>query len=72
MPTPTHGAARTRAGAILKRIDEFETLVGTIKRRLHVAHQRLKDVMEGNGAVDFQEPSKDGSRKVRVSELIGV
>ena len=28
---------------------EFETPVGTIKRRLHVARQRLKDVLEGAG-----------------------
>jgi RNA polymerase sigma-70 factor, ECF subfamily len=60
-------------GRSLKQMSrEFETPVGTIKRRLHVARQRLKDVLEGNSAVDFQEPSKDGSRKVRMNELIGV
>jgi DNA-directed RNA polymerase specialized sigma24 family protein len=30
---------------------EFETPVGTIKRRLHVARNRLKKVMEGAGAM---------------------
>ncbi len=60
-------------GRSLKQMSrEFETPVGTIKRRLHVARQRLKDVLEGNSAVDFQEPSKDGSRKVRLNDLIGV
>jgi DNA-directed RNA polymerase specialized sigma24 family protein len=47
---------------------EFETPVGTIKRRLHVARQRLKDVLEGNSAF-AEEPSKDGGRRF---EMIGV
>jgi RNA polymerase sigma-70 factor (ECF subfamily) len=35
-------------GRSLKQMSrEFETPVGTIKRRLHVARQRLKDVLEG-------------------------
>jgi hypothetical protein len=28
---------------------EFETPVGTVKRRLHVARQRLKEVLEDGG-----------------------
>lgn len=60
-------------GRSLKQMSrEFETPVGTIKRRLHVARQRLKDVLEGNSAVDFQEPSKDGSTGKRMRELIAV
>ena len=60
-------------GRSLKQMSrEFETPVGTIKRRLHVARQRLKDVLEGNSAVDFQEPSKDGTREMRMRDLIGV
>jgi RNA polymerase sigma-70 factor (ECF subfamily) len=60
-------------GRSLKQMSrEFETPVGTIKRRLHVARQRLKDVLEGNSAVDFQEPSKDGSMGKRMRELMAV
>jgi RNA polymerase sigma-70 factor (ECF subfamily) len=60
-------------GRSLKQMSrEFETPVGTIKRRLHVARQRLKDVLEGNSAVDFQEPSKDGSTGKRMRELMAV
>lgn len=60
-------------GRSLKQMSrEFETPVGTIKRRLHVARQRLKDVLEGNSAVDFQEPSKDGSAGKRMRELMAV
>ena len=60
-------------GRSLKQMSrEFETPVGTIKRRLHVARQRLKDVLEGNSAVDFQEPSKDGNMGNRMRELMAV
>ena len=31
---------------------EFDAPVGTIKRRLHVARQRLKDVLEAGGEVN--------------------
>jgi RNA polymerase sigma-70 factor (ECF subfamily) len=31
---------------------EFETPVGTIKRRLHVARLRLKAVLEGSSGID--------------------
>jgi RNA polymerase sigma-70 factor (ECF subfamily) len=35
-------------GRSLKQMSrEFEVPTGTIKRRLHVARQRLKDVLEG-------------------------
>lgn len=40
-----------RGRSLKQMAREFETPVGTIKRRLHVARQRLKDVMEGNGGV---------------------
>ena len=30
---------------------EFETPIGTIKRRLHVARNRLKKVLEGTGTL---------------------
>lgn len=56
-------------GRSLKQMSrEFETPVGTIKRRLHVARQRLKDVLEGNSAFAQEEPAKDGLRR---HELIG-
>ena len=58
-------------GRSLKQMSrEFETPVGTIKRRLHVARQRLKDVLEGNSAVDSKEPTKDGLKSKR--ELMSV
>jgi RNA polymerase sigma-70 factor, ECF subfamily len=60
-------------GRSLKQMSrEFETPVGTIKRRLHVARQRLKDVLEGNSAIDFAAPSKDGGKSMRMRELIAV
>jgi RNA polymerase sigma-70 factor (ECF subfamily) len=53
-------------GRSLKQMSrEFETPVGTIKRRLHVARQRLKDVLEGNSAFDAREPTKDGPARKR-------
>lgn len=47
-------------GRSLKQMSrEFETPVGTIKRRLHVARLRLKAVLEGNGpAAGIDEPSR--------------
>ena len=60
-------------GRTLKQMSrEFETPIGTIERRLHVARQRLKDVLEGNSAVDFQEPSKDGTNGKRMRDLMAV
>ena len=44
---------------------EFETPVGTIKRRLHVARQRLKDVLDGNSAFVETPPDKDRGRRDR-------
>jgi RNA polymerase sigma-70 factor (ECF subfamily) len=53
-------------GRSLKQMSrEFETPVGTIKRRLHVARQRLKGVLEGNSAIDMAEPTKDGPARKR-------
>jgi RNA polymerase sigma-70 factor (ECF subfamily) len=53
-------------GRSLKQMSrEFETPVGTIKRRLHVARQRLKGVLEGNSAVDTEEPTIDGPARKR-------
>lgn len=47
-------------GRSLKQMSrEFETPVGTIKRRLHVARLRLKAVLEGNSpAAGIDEPSR--------------
>jgi RNA polymerase sigma-70 factor (ECF subfamily) len=40
-------------GRSLKQMSrEFETPIGTIKRRLHVARLRLKAVLEGDSAID--------------------
>ena len=48
-------------GRSLKQMSkEFDTPVGTIKRRLHVARLRLKEVLEGNSGCFGDEPSKDG------------
>ena len=55
-------------GRTLKQMSrEFETPVGTIKRRLHVARNRLKDVLEGGNAID-----RPRRMKVRRLELAGV
>ena len=59
-------------GQTLKQMaSEFETPVGTIKRRLHVARERLKDVLEGNTAFASDAVSKDGAGK-RFNELMAV
>ena len=45
-------------GRSLKQMSrEFETPVGTIKRRLHVARLRLKAVLEGNTPAGIDEPA---------------
>ena len=45
-------------GRSLKQMSrEFETPVGTIKRRLHVARLRLKAVLEGNSPSGIDEPA---------------
>src|SRR5262245_8153358 len=55
-------------GRTLKQMSrEFETPVGTIKRRLHVARNRLKDVLEGGAA-----NGRPRHMKVRRLELAGV
>jgi RNA polymerase sigma-70 factor (ECF subfamily) len=57
-------------GRSLKQMSkEFNTPVGTIKRRLHVARLRLKEVLEGNTDTFGDEPSKDRSGK---RDLVGV
>ncbi len=51
-------------GCSLKQMSrEFETPVGTIKRRLHVARQRLKDVLEGSSVFAPETPCKDAGRR---------
>lgn len=52
-------------GQSLKQMsDDFDTPVGTIKRRLHVARQRLKEVLEENVAPDAEvATAKDGSKR---------
>jgi RNA polymerase sigma-70 factor, ECF subfamily len=50
-----------RNQSLLEMADEFGTPVGTIKRRLHVARARLKDVLEG------REPGEgEASRQLEV------
>lgn len=53
---------------------EFEAPVGTIKRRLFVARQRLKDVLveAGFGADDtgFGEPNEEVPRRSKKRELV--
>ena len=45
-------------GRTLKQMSrEFETPVGTIKRRLHVARLRLKAVLEADGLSEIDEPA---------------
>jgi RNA polymerase sigma-70 factor (ECF subfamily) len=47
-------------GRSLKQMSrEFETPIGTIKRRLHVARNRLKKVMEMTGALDGVEDAAE-------------
>jgi RNA polymerase sigma-70 factor (ECF subfamily) len=47
-------------GRSLKQMSrEFETPIGTIKRRLHVARNRLKKVMEMTGALDAVEDAAE-------------
>ena len=41
-----------RGKSLVQMSQEFETPVGTIKRRLHVARLRLKGVLEGNSAAN--------------------
>jgi RNA polymerase sigma-70 factor (ECF subfamily) len=61
-------------GRSLKQMSrEFETPVGTIKRRLHVARQRLKDVLEGNGPPgELPYGSEPRRSRDRRHELVGV
>jgi RNA polymerase sigma-70 factor (ECF subfamily) len=47
-------------GRSLKQMSrEFETPIGTIKRRLHVARNRLKQVMEKTGSFDSVEDAAE-------------
>jgi RNA polymerase sigma-70 factor (ECF subfamily) len=59
-----------RGRSLIQMSREFETPVGTIKRRLHVARQRLKGVLEGNSAADTAAPTKDGPMRKR--DMMGV
>ena len=54
-----------RGRTLLQMSREFETPVGTIKRRLHVARSRLKEVLEG-------EAVEASPRKARKLELAAV
>jgi RNA polymerase sigma-70 factor, ECF subfamily len=52
-------------GRSLKQMSrEFETPVGTIKRRLHVARLRLKAVLEGNSPSEIDEPVSRADREL--------
>ena len=56
-------------GRSLKQMSrEFETPIGTIKRRLHVARLRLKDVLEGQES-DTIPSELDGKRTKRKERL---
>lgn len=51
-------------GHSLKRMaHDFETPVGTIKRRLHVARNRLREVMEQTGATSAKPRKKKGKKR---------
>ena len=41
-----------RGQSLKQMATEFDAPIGTIKRRLHVARQRLKDVLEADGDVN--------------------
>jgi RNA polymerase sigma-70 factor (ECF subfamily) len=77
-----HGLARLKAvdratlvafylrGRSLKQMSrEFETPVGTIKRRLHVARNRLRRVLEEAGSVVAPGPAAEPRRPNRRREL---
>jgi RNA polymerase sigma-70 factor (ECF subfamily) len=50
-------------GRSLKQMSkEFNTPVGTIKRRLHVARLRLKEVLEENSDIFGDEPTKQNDK----------
>jgi RNA polymerase sigma-70 factor, ECF subfamily len=58
-------------GRSLKQMSkEFDTPIGTIKRRLHVARLRLKEVLEGNTNTFEDAPRKDGGNRKRELALV--
>jgi RNA polymerase sigma-70 factor (ECF subfamily) len=57
-----------RGRSLIQMSQEFETPVGTIKRRLHVARNRLKKALERGTTV----PSPAKARMRRDRELVGV
>jgi RNA polymerase sigma-70 factor (ECF subfamily) len=57
-----------RGRSLIQMSQEFETPVGTIKRRLHVARNRLKKALERGTAA----PSPAKARMRRDRELVGV
>ena len=63
-----------RSRSLKQMAREFEAPVGTIKRRLFVARQRLKNVLVeagfGNDEAGFGEPSEDLPRKRNKRELV--
>jgi RNA polymerase sigma-70 factor, ECF subfamily len=62
-----------RGRSLIEMSNEFDAPIGTIKRRLHVARQRLKDVLEGNTACyEAEGPAKDPAKRKRGRELAGV
>jgi len=68
-----------RGRSLKQMAREFETPVGTIKRRLHVARQRLKDVMESGGVAVMDHDGNDEThipdpkpRRAKRRELAGV
>ena len=69
-----------RGRSLKQMAREFDAPVGTIKRRLHVARQRLKDVLAGpelvgagaSGETDFPAAPPRKKRKNPDRELVGV
>jgi RNA polymerase sigma-70 factor (ECF subfamily) len=47
-----------RGRSLKQMAREFDAPVGTIKRRLHVARQRLKDVLEAGGPAAKEKPRR--------------
>lgn len=59
-----------RGRSLKQMAREFDAPVGTIKRRLHVARQRLKDVLESGPVATCDRPVK--RKKKRNRELLAV
>jgi RNA polymerase sigma-70 factor (ECF subfamily) len=68
-----------RGKSLIEMSEEFDAPVGTIKRRLHVARHRLKEILGGPADEDFDTPdieladvSKPKANKKHEPELLAV